>query len=322
MPLVQVLGTGGTIASHGQESGGAVASSSVDDLMTGALDDVEVRTRDVMMTGSYRLGLSDLRKVVASIEAEAADPRLDGIVVTHGTDTLEESAFLAELVRQGPAPVVFTGAQRTPDEPDADGPRNLHDAIRAASASVTRGWGSVVCFNGRIHSSRGVFKSHTLASNAFTGCTVLAEIFGRNVYAEAAPARRPILPQPDENFDSVRVEIIPVFPGSDPSLMDWCIDAGAHGVVLLGTGSGNAGPGYCDVVRRAVAAGVPVILASRVPFGPIRPLYGNGGGVDLERAGAVPAGTLGPYQARILTALLISHGFRGREFTHEFTRRL
>ncbi|PPQ21451.1 asparaginase, partial [Streptococcus agalactiae] len=130
MTRVHVLATGGTIASRSGEGSGATAAHAAEALLAGmdTTADVEITGEDVMTVGSYRLGLPELATIARTARERAADPGIDGVVVTHGTDTMEETAFLTDLLNGTDTPVVFTGAQRAADHPDTDGPRNLRQA--------------------------------------------------------------------------------------------------------------------------------------------------------------------------------------------------
>ena len=310
MTTVKILGTGGTIASRAVDGHGAVASEPVENLLDGVDPEVTVRSRDVMTTGSYRLTLRDIRLIAESVLDEAARPEHDGIVVTHGTDTMEETAFLVDLVLAERVPVVFTGAQRSADATDTDGPRNLADAVHTAADPRTRNWGAVICFDGEVRAATQTAKMHTLASAPFAGGALLGRVHSGRLSPVADPVRRATLGRPTAEFDTTRVDIVPIYPGSDPELLDLLVERSTQGIVLAGTGSGNAGGGYVEAVQRARAAGVVVALSTRVPYGPVVPIYGNGGGVDLVAAGAIPTGALHPFQARMLMALLLSHGVR------------
>jgi len=316
---VHVLGTGGTIASRGGAYGGAVATDTVADLLGTVAGDLHVTSEDVMTTGSYRLGLRELRTIaVAAVEA-ARSPDIDGIVITHGTDTLEETAFLIGLVHDGQVPVVLTGAQRSADQGDSDGPRNLRQAILVAADPRFRGMGCLVSFDGRVQSARGVRKAHTTASQPFGGGTAIASFAGEEPVLLAHPVRRAVLPVPGPRFGEARVDVVVAYPGARPDVLRSLRDAGAQAVVLAGTGTGNAGPGYAEAVADLVQQGVPVVLASRTMAGPVVPLYGNGGGVDLMAAGAVGAGHLNPFQARILAACLLADDPSTDTFTQRFS---
>jgi len=175
----------------------------------------------------------------------------------------------------------------------------------------------LVCFAGQVRSARGVRKTQTWELTAFDGGTLVAEMRDGEAHVLARPRRYPPLPLPTEAFDNVRVEIVPCFLGATPRVLAHVIDDGADGIVLAGTGIGNAGAGFVDEVARAVAAGIPVVLASRVVWGPVKPIYGNGGGVDLVGAGAIPSGDLNAPQSRMLMALLLGRGV-GDKFADNF----
>lgn len=322
MGRVKILGTGGTIASRsGGGSTGAVATDGVELLATGLGGGHEVSAADILRTGSYRLSLADLRLIAERVCSELAAADVDGIVLTHGTDTLEETAFLLDLVHDSPKPVVLTGAQRSADSAVPDGPRNLQEAVEAAASAALRGSGVLVSFSGSVRSARGAHKAHTTAPNAFGGGVEVAHFAEDELVPQAVPIRRPALPLPGPRFDRVRVEILECTVGSGTQMLEYAVDSGADAVVLAGTGVGNAGPGVAECVRRAVDGGCPVILSTRVQEGAVVPLYGNGGGVDLVQAGAVPSGRLKPAQARILAALLLSHEPAGNvQFAASFAR--
>ncbi|MGM7669872.1 asparaginase [Microbacterium sp. A93] len=317
--------TGSTVTS-GSALGGSVASDSVADLIralppaadAGPREAPEVTTEDVMTLGSYRLGLPELLTITAAALARAGEEAVDGVVVAHGTDTLEETAFLVDLVNGTGTTVVFTGAQLAADQPDSDGPRNLRQAATVALDPRFRGMGALIAFDGRLQTARGARKAHTTASQPFDGGTTVGLIRGEEIDLVARPVRLRALPLPGEAFGTTRVEVITAYPGSDPTLLQHAAQAGAAAIVLAGTGVGNAGSGYAEAVAELVAAGIPVVLSTRVPAGPMVPIYGNGGGVDLIAAGAVSAGHLNPFQARILTAALLS-GPSGRPTLTEFT---
>ena len=318
MAHIQLLGTGGTIASRSQGTRGAVATEASSALVPKQYGDVTVRARDILTIGSYRLDLADLRRIAEAVGQALADPDTDGVVVTHGTDTLEETAFLLDLVHASPKPVVVTGAQRTADSPDADGPRNVAEAVRAAADERLRGAGALICFNGTVRSARCARKVHTTAGSPFGGGTEVAHMAGNQLVVTATPRRYPPLPTPPTAFDNTRVEIITAYPGATPELLDHAVQLGSRAVVLAGTGVGNAGPGFAEAVKRATSNGCIVVLSTRAPWGPVVPTYGDGGGIDLVEAGAIPSADLNPFQARILTAVLLSYGEPPEEFPAVF----
>ena len=309
MSKVVVLGTGGTIASRNDPAGKAVASDHVSALLdaagTSAPADVEIEGRDILTTGSYLLTPADQLVIVREIVAALRDPSVSGVVVTHGTDTMEETAYLHELHHADPRPVVFTGAQITAGEPDSDGPRNLRDAITVAADHRAHDLGTTIAFAGRLFTAAGTRKRHTTALDAFdNGAT---GPLGRIVDGVLTLFARPVRPQPLPIPDALpRVDIVAVHPGADRALLDAAVDAGSRGIVLEATGIGNANKTFVDGARDCVAAGIPVVVATRVADGDIVPRYGNGGGADLAEVGALTAGLLRPAQARVLLAAAVA----------------
>ncbi len=321
MSLVVVLSTGGTISSRPQDDDAMVSTDGADELVGRSLvgSGVDVEAVDVLRAGSYNLTLADLRRVQDAVTAQLARPEVDGVVVTHGTDTLEETAFLLDLVHDDPRPVVVTGAQRSADASDGDGPRNLGDAIAVAAAPAARDCGVLVVFSGVVLPARGTRKMHTTAPQPFRALDTgpLGTVAEGEVHITQRPERLKPLPRAGEAFDTVRVDVVSLYPGADAELVDAAVQAGATGVVLAATGIGNANHVVVDAVRRHVEAGVVVSLSSRVPEGPVRPVYGNGGGVDLVRAGAIVARDVPAYQVRVLLALLLSHAPAGVDVSRQ-----
>lgn len=306
MERIHILGTGGTIVSRKADDGSTVAADSIAQLLAATGLDVEVSHQDVININSFRIRFRDQRVLAEAVDAVCADPDVAGVVITHGTDTMEETAFLLDLVHRHDQPVFLTGAQRAADMPNTDGPENLRQAVLAASDPRLRGTGVGISFESEIHAARHTRKLHTLSPGPFAGGTHVASVLGEEVLVRDLPRRLDPLPLPTAAFDSTKIHIIDGSPETGTELFDAALAAGADGIVLVGVGSGNAPEGFVEVVRQATDAGTPVVLATRVPSGPVAPIYGNGGGVDLVAAGAIEAGLLNPYQAKVLLALLVS----------------
>ncbi len=250
-----------------------------------------------------RLALSLARRVIE--QAERSD--LAGIVVTHGTDTMEENVFLIDRLLESNVPVVLTGAQRGADEKDTDGPRNLRDAIRVASDPAARGRGALIVFAGEIYPAREVRKVHTSAIAAFAapGYGPIGVVDSDHVVFRLRSERRPALPAPAE---LAPVDLIRLYAGSDARFVHAAVDAGARAIVLEGTGRGNANEQVLAGVRDAVARGVTVVVCSRCSSGRVEPVYGRGGGRDLAEAGALFAGDLAGPKARVLLQIALGAG--------------
>lgn len=232
-----------------------------------------------------------------------------GLVITHGTDTIEETAYLLDLVLMSNKPVVLVGAMRTVSDAGWDGPANLLAAVRVAAAPAARGQGVLVVMDERILPAREVRKVHTESSGSFTapefgpighvdGGTVL---FKRNApvrpewRAGGAPAglRVPGL--------ETRVELVQAYTGMDDSLIRHVVSAGARGLAIVAYGRGNVPPAIVPALGDAVTAGVLVSVSSRCVAGRVSARYGyDGGGLQLKNLGAVLAGDLPATKARLL----------------------
>ncbi|MEU9377211.1 asparaginase [Streptomyces sp. NPDC048255] len=309
MGRIVVISTGGTIASRWQGSGFAADADGQEVVATAPLPEgVTVELVDLFSVNSPRLTTAHQLTLLRTVHEVLADPGVDGIVVTHGTDTLEESAFLVDLHHHDPRSVVFTGSQRPMGTADGDGPGNLYDAL--LTAATTRGLGVLIAFAGRVHAARGTVKTEAVALDAFADPS--KELLGKIGYGKVtmlrAPQRSAALPLPAMPEVPPRVDMVMHHADGDPVLLNAAVEAGAQGIVLIGTGAGNATPEIVDAVRAAVARGVLVALTTRVMAGPVTEIYTHGGAVDLVAAGAVPMGTLRAGQARIavLAALLAS----------------
>lgn len=323
---VVVLSTGGTIASRRDEHGVAVAAYSVRALLERAPlpAGVTVEGRDVGLRGSYLLTPADMAGVARQVHLTLADPGVHGVVVTHGTDTMEETSYLTDLTHADPRPVVFTGAQRPADAPDADGPRNLADAVAAAAHPGARDQGVLIAFAGRVFASAGTRKTHTVALDAFGApeSGALGWVRDGRVALVARPVRFPPLPPAALDVAATKVDVVAHYPGADPAALDAAAEAGAAGIVLVGTGMGNATPRIAASVARLTEAGVVVALSTRVHAGPVVGVYGRGGGADLIASGALPTGTLPASQAHILLTALLAAYRKPERVAEELARRV
>ncbi len=303
MTRIALLATGGTIATRAGAEGRAVAVGAAELLATVAVPPgVEVTTTDVAGRLSFAAGLDDLAALARTVREAAAGH--DGVVVTHGTDTLEETAALLALTHDRTTPVTVTGAQRPFDDPAPDGPGNLDAALRWVAHGRP---GATVTFAGRVLPAIGVRKVHTadLAVFAAPGRGPLAEVDAAGVREHAVAADTALVAAAEPPATLPRVDVVAQYVGADAHALDAAAAAGARGVVIAGFGAGNATPAVVAGARELLARGVPVAVASRTGAGAVEGLYA-GGGAELARAGALFAGDLSPWQARLLLAVALA----------------
>lgn len=292
MTRLTVITTGGTIATTTDGHGVHRPSHTGADLVARLATGHAVQVVDVLALDSSELTPGHWDQIQAAVQEAVADGA-DGVVVTHGTDTLEETALWLELGYNGDVPVVLTGAQRGADAPDADGPGNLADALRVASSPAARGFGALVCFAGQILAPLGLQKASTRDLTGFSGRLVGTVTDGTATFSDEK--LRPYL---GNLIAGPRVDIVTLYAGADAVALDACAAAGARAVVLEALGSGNAGAAVIAGVRRHCRDGLVVAVSTRVPTGRVSPDYGPGRA--LVDAGAIPVPRLRPPQARVL----------------------
>ena len=307
LPTVVVLSTGGTIASvYDPVQGGFVAALTGEALVKAVpgLDTLaRVEVVQVANVGSTDMTPALWLDVARRAEAVLARPDVAGVVVTHGTDTLEETAFFLDLTVGSEKPVVVVGAQRAASEPDADGPRNLRDAILTAKAPASRGMGTLVVLNGEIHAAREVTKTNTLNVSTFLTPQfgALGTIDPDGVRYSRAPLRRQYIEvAPDATLG--RVEIVTNYAGADGRVVRGILEQGGlDGLVVEASGVGNLSGALFGALEEVRAQGIPVVISTRVHSGRTLPLYaGRGSGVTLAGIGCVFADNLSPPKARVL----------------------
>ena len=305
---VVVIATGGTIASRPTDEG-VVASAAGDELVAAVpelADEGPLEVIDLMRVNAFALDVDQVREIATAALDAAARPDVCGVVVTHGTDTMEESAYLADLLHAGPEPIVFTGAQRHAGSGAGDGPANLLGAVRIARAPAARGVGAVVSLEGSIEAAREATKVDSWALRAFgsPGAGPLGELGATGVRVRRA-RRRPSALAGARSLEPA-VALVKLAVGSDGGLVRAAVAAGMRGVVLEAFGAGNANREVVSAVGDATRAGVIVVVCSRCHAGSVAPIYGNGGGRDLARAGAIMGGDLRGPKARILLMVALA----------------
>jgi L-asparaginase len=248
----------------------------------------------------------DLRRLEVSRE-------FDGVVVTHGTDTLEETAFMADIHLEGTLPVVFTAAMRSSSELGVDGPRNIRSAVRVA-CTETKNLGVTVVLNDEIHAAGRVTKTCTsnVSSFASPGYGPLGFVDEDKVIYHRLPIWRLNLP-PGPLIIEPRVGLVRTAAGFGHDVIDYLTGAGYRGIVVEAFGRGNVHPDVADAIERALTASVVVIITSRCYMGRVLGVYSyTGGGLDLLKRGAISAGDMAGNKIRIMLMACLGSGM-GRE---------
>jgi L-asparaginase len=307
LPTIVVLSTGGTIAStRSTEEEGFESNLRGEQLVAAVpgLDQVaRVEVQNVVNVGSTNMTPALWLEVSRRASAALARDEVAGVLVTHGTDTMEETAYFLDLTLSSPKPVIMVGAMRAASEWDADGPRNLLNAAQVAVSEEAKGMGALVVLNGEIHAAREVTKTHSLAVETFGtpefGALGIVDADGVRFYR--APLKRQHI---SVAADAVlpTVDIIPNYAGSDGRLIRGLLKEGpVDGLVVDAAGAGNIAGALFEAVKEARDQGVAVVITSRTHGGRVLPLYaGSGGGTTLHELGCVFADNLSAQKARVL----------------------
>ena len=324
LPRVVVLATGGTIASRFDPAIGALAPAvSGADLLKAVPGLEKVATVDVEQVaniGSYDMTPEIWRRLATRANELLTMSDVTGVVITHGTDTLEETAYFLDLTVTSSKPVVLVGAQRAASYFDSDGPRNLLNAVRVATSPEAVGKGTLVVMNGQINAARDVTKTSTIEVETFKtlefGALGVADLGAVRFYR--APLRRQTIALSDEQ-PLGRVEIISQYAGADGRVISMLLNAGnVDGLVIEGFGLGHVTAGTLEAIKAARKRGIPVVLSTRVYTGRVLPLYARD--VELQEIGCVRADNLSPQKARVLLMLALTRTSDPQELQKYFDR--
>jgi L-asparaginase len=276
-----VIATGGTIAMRiDPASGGPVPALAGADLVT-AVPGLErvgrIMVEDFANIPSERMRpgtwLRLAQRVLKLVQAGMAE----GIIILHGTDTMEETAFFLDLTIPTDIPIVFTGAMRAASDPNPDGPANLLDAATVAAHPHSRGRGVLIVMHGEIHSARRGTKMDTSDVESFESIQPpdLGRVRSGWVHFSDTWTPHVHVPLPDH---LPRVDIIPMYAGVDDFALRAALERDAQGLVIASVGAGNVNEDLFQGILDALHAGVPVVISSRVPYGGVRPIYAYAGG--------------------------------------------
>lgn len=314
LPVVAVGAMGGTIAMLPSAMGASVPGLAAQDLVDavpGLGGIVDLRVENICNLPSPSIGLAEVIDALRFARREVAAGAV-GVVITHGTDTLEETAYLLDLLWDDAAPIVITGAMRSATAAGAEGPANLLAAVMTAASSQARGLGVLACLNDTVHLASRVVKTSSMAVESFDSPGFgpvgrLVESDFRLLWGLVSP-RPEALPVPQAG--PIDVALLESALGDDGRLIRLALDAGFSGVVISGMGVGHVTVDAANAISDVIEAGMTVVVGSRAARGGTASnLYGYvGSEADLIGRGAIMTGTVSPRKARLLLHLLLSAG--------------
>lgn len=311
-PRILVLGTGGTIAGAGASAtgaayrpGGLALGVLIDHLAALGLDAL-LKGEEIARIGSQDIGWAEWQALHAACARGMADPAVDGIIITHGTDTAEETGLLLDLTLPTAKPVVLVGAMRSADAVGADGMRNFANAVKVASDADAAGRGVMLVMGDAVLAARDARKAATSSIDAFRS-------FPRGALARVTPASLDWFGPPHRLGAAARypfpaslprIAILTAGAGMDEQPVAALLGIGCKGIVLAGMGQGNAPRVVIEALARAAASGVPVVRSTRVDEG----IVDRNVEIDDDALGLVAARALGPAKARVLLMVLVASG--------------
>ncbi|HEU0178945.1 MAG TPA: asparaginase [Blastocatellia bacterium] len=312
-PRLATFFTGGTISMRfDPATGGAVPALSGEEIIAQVPGLGEIADFDVIDFGRWpgpHVTPSRMMELARAARGKLADESVAGAVVTHGTDTLEETAYLLDLVLNQEKPIVFVGAMRNSSELSWDGPGNLRSAVRVAVDPQARGLGVIVAMNDQLIAAAEATKTHTESTDTFQSRDFgpLGIVDKDRVIVTRRPVERESIVT--DRIEE-RVDVIKMVAGADGRFIDFAIDDGARGLVVEGLGRGNVPVAALPAIERAVNTGLPVVITSRCPRGRVLDTYAyEGAGRQLRKMGAILGGMLPSHKARIKLMLELGAGY-------------
>ncbi|MEO2074275.1 MAG: asparaginase [Bacillus sp. (in: firmicutes)] len=318
MKKVVLLTTGGTIASKPNKDSGKLASGAItgEELasMCNLPNDIEVIVESVFQKASIHITFDELIVLKNKIEEYFKDETVSGVVVTHGTDTMEETAYFLDLTIDDSRPVVVTGSQRSPEDLGSDVYINMRHAIYTACSHDLHDAGTVVVFNERIFAARYVKKEHASNIQGFNafGFGYLGIIDNDQVHVYQKPIKREYF-----NIQSAvpQVEIIKCYIGADGKFIKAAREAGVAGIVLEGVGRGQVAPQMMEEIEKSIAEGIKLVITTSAEEGAVYTTYDyEGSAYDLYKKGVILGSDNDSKKARIKLAVAMASGLKDIHF--------
>jgi len=322
LPHVVIVTTGGTVAMKLDEKTGAlVPAVSGKDLIEAvpALGKIAtIESTEFINIDSSQMTPQIWRDLSEKVDSILARDDVTGVVVTHGTDTMEDGVFFLQSTLKSDKTVAFVGAQRSASDLSADGPANIYDAVKTVVSPTSKGWGAVLVMDQYVNEARYVQKSHTTNPHTFMSGQhgYLGYVVNNKVmkFHDVGNHTKVDLPK-----TLVKVPLFYTFPGDDGSAIKHAVDDGAKGIAVAGLGAGNVSKEVFESIKYALSKDVPVVIGTRVYEGGVYPMYGSeGGGSTLMKAGAFLSKDLALNKARLLLLLGVSSGLKGEELSKLF----
>ena len=325
LPVVKLIATGGTIAMKIDPLKKApVPAISGEDLIATVPEIAKVAKIEVLNLSNVPSDYMDPERWIG-LQKAVVDallrPEVAGVIVSHGTDTLEETAYFLDLTVSSEKPIVLIGAQRNASERDFDGPRNLLNAARICVSLDAKGKGAMIALNNQINAAREVTKTHTSDVETFKSGDFgfLGNVDDDRVIFYRAPTRRQHVSLIVKKLPYV--EIIPMYGGAEGTLIKAAVSAGAKGLIIQALGWGNVNVPMYEAIKEVIEKGIPVVISTRVTNGRVLPVYGfKGGGKTLKEAGAIFADNLQPQKARLLLMLALQTTSKTKDIQKVFDK--
>lgn len=312
MKKILVLHTGGTISMQADQNG-AVESSPINPMtqVTSPLENIEVVSVDFLNLPSPHIQIDHMMMIYKKIREEAS--HFDGFVITHGTDTLEETAYFLDTMSTPQKPIVMTGAMRSSNELGSDGIYNYRTALRVAADEKSADKGVLVVMNDEIHAAKYVTKTHTTNVSTFQTPThgPLGLVTKREILFFKAADKRVRF---DLQAINGVVPIIKSYADMDTILLDALVEAPISGLVIEALGAGNLPPASIAAIKKLINKQLPIVLVSRCFNGIAEPVYAyDGGGIQLEELGVLFVKELNSQKARIKLLIAVNVGLNGQD---------
>jgi L-asparaginase len=321
-PRIATFFTGGTISMRiDPATGGAIPALSGEEIIAQVPGLDRIADFDLVNFARWpgpHVTPSRMMDLARAVKERLAHEKIIGAVVTHGTDTLEETAYLVDLVLDDEKPIVFVGAMRNSSELSWDGPENLRSAVRVAIDPQTRGLGVIVAMNNQLIAASEAVKTHTESTDTFQSRDFgpLGFVDKDRVIVMRRPFQREHIAT--ERIEE-RVDLIKMFAGADDRFINFAIDGGARGLVIEALGRGNVTVAALPGIERAIGKGLPIVISSRCPRGRVLDTYAyEGAGKQLKKMGAILGGMLPAHKARIKLMLALGAGWSVEQIRKSF----